>query len=288
MNPDEPQNLTSATDVFHPTLPAEESTVSVPPAQETAAPVEQPAEPLPMNMDFVAPPPETPAPVEQPIQMPPYAPAQPPMSERVMPTSQTEPTVPASHHKTDVLGILSIVSILFGVLPVGLILGLVGVSHAKKSHSSPVLSRVGWIINLVAMLVAVPIIFLWLSNNLQKTQAIERDTERAHDMAAIETKLESFFETNFGYPNNLDDIKVADKQNLKGPNGTSIKINDIVADEASAKTTSNPTTTQEYTYTPYGKPTCLTTCDGYVLKGYLEKPKAGATNPLVKLGIENL
>ncbi len=288
MNPDEPQNLTSVPDVFHPTQPVEQNTVAAPSVQETPAPVEQPTEPLSMNMDFVAPPPETPTSVEQPIQMPPFAPTQPPSSEPAMPAQQTDQPTQTAHHKTDILGILSIVSILFGVLPVGLILGLVGASHAKKSHSSAVLSRVGWILNLILMVVLIPILAIWFTNNFQKAQTTARDTERIHDTGIIEAKLESFFETNFGYPNNLNDIGLTDKQVLKGPSGTTIKINDVVADEAAAKATSKPTLSQEYTYTPYGKPACLATCDGYVLKSVIESPAKGVTNPLVKTGLENL
>jgi len=272
MNPDEPQNP-----------------VIVPDSN-------QPVQPPVQSMDFVQPPPETSVPVEQPIQMPPYAPTQPPVTpEAIAPTPNfVAPVMPTpvitaqESHKKDVLGILSIVSVLFGVLPIGLILGLVGASHAKKSHTSPVVSRVGWILNLVLMLVLIPIFVILVLSNFQGAQAKARDIERAHDLSILEAKLEDYFSANFGYPSNLDDIGIKDMQNLKGPSGTTIKINDVVADEASAKTTSNPNVSQEYIYTPYGKPTCLTTCDGYVLKGYLEKPNAGATNPLVKLGIENL
>lgn len=277
MNPTDPQ--------FQPILP-------------DAPEPQQPMQPTPQSMDVVAPPPVAPIPAEQPIQMPPYAPAQPPIVAGspepidtiapVMPMPETAPVTHPEHHKTDVLGILSIVSILFGILPVGLILGLVGASHAKKSHTSPVVSRIGWILNLIIMLLAIPVFVFLVLGNFQGAQAKARDTERAHDLGVIETKLEDYFKENFGYPNNLDDIGITDKQSLVGPSGSTITVNDVADDEAAAKATSNPTGAKEYIYTPYGKPTCLETCDGYVLKGYVEKPNAGVTNPLVKLGLENL
>lgn len=250
------------------------------------------------NMDVVVPPPDTATPVDQPIQMPPYAPAQPPMaasspepiasSSPEMPVPNTEQATSNAHAKKDVLGILSIAFVFLGLLPVGFILGLVGASKAKKAQRSVILSRIGWILNLVVMLVAIPLLVIFIMNRMDVENAKTRDVERAQDLGAIESKLEDFFKENFGYPNSLDEIGVSDKQILIGPNGSTILVNDVAEDEAAAKATSNPTSVKEYIYTPYGKPTCIKTCDGYVLKGYVEKPELGVTNPLVKLGLENL
>lgn len=62
---------------------------------------------------------------------------------------------PVAQEKTDALGIVSIVLALAGITPIGLIVGLVGASHAKKEGRSPILSKVGWILNLVFTLLAV-------------------------------------------------------------------------------------------------------------------------------------
>lgn len=275
MNPTDPQ--------YQPILPD---------APEPQLPV-QPAQPTAQSMDVVPPPPETPVPAEQPIQMPPYAPTQPPINsegpvpEPVNPAQQNPIAQPAVHKK-DTLGIISIVFGLLGAFPVGLILGLVGTSRAKNSQRSPVLSRIGWILSLVVMLVAVPLAALQIMSNLDAAKVKERDSERAKDMGAIEAKLEEFFTDNFGYPNDLEDLDFTDDQVLIGPNGSTIKVNKVVADEDEAKATASPTTSVEYTYTPYGKPTCLTTCDGYVLKSFVEGPTKGVTNPLIKFGLENL
>ncbi|QQS21983.1 hypothetical protein IPM09_00280 [Candidatus Saccharibacteria bacterium] len=69
--------------------------------------------------------------------------------EQAAPTLQ--PTVlPPSY--TDGFGIASIVCVfLFFSLP-GFVLGLIGASKAKKAGVSPVLSRVGWILNLIGMI----------------------------------------------------------------------------------------------------------------------------------------
>lgn len=84
-------------------------------------------------------------------QTPPPAPAQP-----AAPVSNT----PKDH--TDVFGIISIVMIfLFLHLP-GFILGLIGVSKAKREGYSPILSRVGWIINLISMVLSLIVAALFV------------------------------------------------------------------------------------------------------------------------------
>ncbi len=267
MNPNDPQNQPILPDAPHPEQP-----------------VQQPAP----SLEFVPPPPETPAPAEQPIQMPPYAPTQPPMTDPVMPTPTTEPVAGQSEHKTDTLGIVSLVCVVIGMLPIGFILGLVGASHAKKEHRSAVLSRIGWVLNLILMLAAVPVVVLLVMNNIEGAKVTTRDTERTNDIGSVYASLEEYFNENFGYPNKLDLINVSDKQVLVAPNGSTIKVNDVVADETEAKATADPSGSVEYTYTPYGKPTCTNTCDGFVLKAYIEKPTDSVSNPLVKLGLNNL
>lgn len=276
MNPTDPQ--------YQPILP------DAPEPQQPNQPVQQPPA---QSMDVVAPPPATPAPAEQPIQMPPYAPAQPPVSSDspipvpVDPTQQNPIAQPAVHKK-DKLGIISIVFGLLGAFPVGLILGFVGASRAKKAHRSPVLSRIGWILSLAVMLVAVPLVVMQVMSNMEAAKVTVRDSERAKDLGVVEEKLEKYFSENFGYPNDLDDIDFTDEQVLIGPNGSTIKVNDVVTDEVEAKDSTNPTSSVEYTYTPYGKPACINTCDGYVLKAFIEDPIKGVENPLVKFGLENL
>ncbi|MEK7471634.1 MAG: hypothetical protein AAB624_00090, partial [Patescibacteria group bacterium] len=203
----------------------------------------QPAQPTGQNMDVVPPPPVTPAPVEQPIQMPPYAPAQPPVSVETPVASPVAPEPVATtptHHKTDMLGISSLIVGVIGLLPIGLVLGLVGASHAKKEHRSPVVSRIGWIINLVGMLVVIPVLTLLVLTNIDASQTKARDIQRVTDINNIEAKLEEYFADNFGYPNNLNDLEIDDKS-LVGPNGSTIKVNDVASDEDEAKDSTDPT-----------------------------------------------
>lgn len=255
---------------------------------------DQPIRPSGQSMDVV-PPPENPLPHEQPIQMPPYAPAQPLVTVESLTPDYVAPATPmvegATHPgklKKDRLGIISIICVFLGMGLVGFVLGLIGVSRAKKERRSATLSRVGWIVNLVLMLAVIPIAIILVLNNFEKTETKARDIERAEDLGSIEAKLEEYFANNFGYPSDLDELDISDRKVLIGPNGSTIKLNDVAADEEEAKDSTNPTSDIEYTYTPYGKPTCITTCDGYVLKAFIENPEKGVTNPLVKLGLENL
>lgn len=62
------------------------------------------------------------------------------------------PAAPASY--TDGYGIASIVLALFAFTIPGLIIGLIGASKAKRMRASPVVSRVGWILNLVFLVIS--------------------------------------------------------------------------------------------------------------------------------------
>jgi YD repeat-containing protein len=205
-----------------------------------------------------------------------------------MPTPSLQTPQSAVGNKKDVLGIISIICVFLGMGLVGFILGLVGVSRAKKEHRSAKLSRIGWIVNLVLMLIVIPIAVLLVVNNFKASEVKARDLERAEDLSAIEAGLEDYFNSNFGYPSNLDDVHVSKEQALVAPNGSTIKVNNVVADEEVAMATIDPSGKTQYTYTPYGKPTCTITCDGYVLKALTEKPSKAVPNPLSKLGLNNL
>lgn len=273
MNPNEPQNSPILPDTPEPPEPLQPSQ----PADIGQTP----------SMEFVHPP-EPPVVTAQPIQTPPYSPTPTVPAESVSPAIVDQIQPPETSKKKDVLGIVSIVCALVGLLPVGLVLGLVGASHAKKDHRSAGISRTGWVLNLILLLAVVPIIVLLVMNGVKTAEVIARDTERAEDLGSIEVGLEEYFNENFGYPSSLDDIHVSSEQVLIAPNGSTIKVNSVVADEDEAKASANPSGATEYTYTPYGKPTCQTTCDGYVLKALIEDPSDAVPNPLVKLGINNL
>ena len=57
--------------------------------------------------------------------------------------------------KLDILGLLSIIAVPLALAPLGIIFGLIGARIAKKEHRSPVLSRIGWILNLALTLISI-------------------------------------------------------------------------------------------------------------------------------------
>lgn len=275
MNPQEPQS---------PVVDPNANQVPVSP------PEPQPQAPLVQDFNVVQQPPsESPTPQIQPIQMPPNEVVQPPVDN--MPpvaTSTPSPVQPEKKSGADKLGIISVVLTFLGALPISLILGLVGASKAKKAGRSPVVSRIGWILSLVFMLAAIPIAAWLYMTSYNNEQAKLRDADRVKDINIISTRLEEYFEENFGYPSNLDSFVESDGHALVDPSGVTIKVNGVVEDEAMAKVATDPTSTAQYSYTPYGKPNCTVTCDGYVLKTYIETSGVGYSNPYVITGLENL
>ncbi len=90
------------------------------------------------------------------------------------PSPQGAPSQPTAEKTTDVLGIISIVFAFIGLQPFGFILGLVGASKAKKEGRSPSLSKIGWILNLVFMLLVIPLmVIVFISFNAAQNKAQE-------------------------------------------------------------------------------------------------------------------
>jgi hypothetical protein len=159
---------------------------------------------------------EAPAPA-QPVLQPQY----PPAAAEPIPQPQYAPPAqqpaPVQHH-TDVLGILSIIAPFIGFSLIGLILGLIGASQAKKHQRSPVLSRIGWIISLIITLLFVIAIFLpLLFASMPRTQKLARDIDRKSDISTNTAKLETYFNDYGSYPSSL---ALVDNAVLKDSQGT--------------------------------------------------------------------
>ena len=104
---------------------------------------------------------------------------------------------------TDVMGIISIVMAFIGFSLIGLIIGLVGASKAKKEGRSPTLSRIGWILNLVFTVVIGLILIFTIFLAAPRLQEASRDTARHSDLARISSALETYYDINGYYPPNL-------------------------------------------------------------------------------------
>ncbi len=107
--------------------------------------------------------------------------------------------------KTDVLGIISIVLAVVGFQLVGLIIGIVGEQQAKKEGRPVILSRIGWIINLViCILVLFIIIAVFIS--IPVLQRSTSDANTKSRMQNISADLEDYYNKRSYYPPNLDAI----------------------------------------------------------------------------------
>ncbi len=148
------------------------------------------------------------------------------------------------------------------------------------------------IIELLIVIAIIAILAGLVLNNFQGAQAKARDTQRVTDLNNIHTKLEEYYGDNNGYPNTFTAATFPgiDADSLKDPKGTSIDVNAVVADETAADAVAAPTgagVTPQYLYVPFGTAGCTTTCTGYVLKTYIEKPSATTPNPYRKEGLNN-
>lgn len=86
--------------------------------------------------------------------------------------SSEVPTAPVTQatEKTDVLGIVSIVMAFTGLQLIGIIVGLIGASQAKKEGRSPTLSTIGWAINLAIVLLLVVVFGLLIIAGVQQNR----------------------------------------------------------------------------------------------------------------------
>lgn len=148
------------------------------------------------------------------------------------------------------------------------------------------------IIELLIVIAIIAILAGLVLNNFQGAQAKARDTQRVSDIGNVHSKLEEYYNENSAYPSTFTAATFPgiDGDSLKDPTGgNSITINAAVADAAAANAvaapTSDTTTTSSYLYVPYG---CTgTSCTGYILKTFIEKPTGATPNPTIKLGLNN-
>jgi hypothetical protein len=128
-------------------------------------------------------------PVEPPVQPSPQPPI-PPAPQPGAPGIPPQPGTPgqAPQGQTDILGIIGIVLAIIGFAPIGLILGLIGASKAKREQRSPLLSRIAWILSLVitvlftlGFILLVTFGLLAASQNKNNTSTNTSDTSSSSD-----------------------------------------------------------------------------------------------------------
>ncbi|MDQ5972741.1 MAG: hypothetical protein QG553_900 [Patescibacteria group bacterium] len=155
----------------------------------------------------------------------------------------TAPVAPATKKEpVDVLGLVSIGLAMFGLSLPGFIVGLVGASQAKKAGNSAVISRIGWIMNLVICII-VTILFGLLIAFWPTIMREARNDERRRDLQVLQVRLENYHRQYGFYPNELSELRgIYPKTDPKGA-------------------------VYEYTVGPEG---CIE-CDEYTLQANLEE-----------------
>ena len=87
--------------------------------------------------------------------------SQSPLSDNQNQINQPVGTNENKSSQTDILGIISLVIIVVGFNIVGVIIGFIGMRKAKKEGYSPILSQIGFWVNL-AITILVTIIFVFI------------------------------------------------------------------------------------------------------------------------------
>jgi hypothetical protein len=155
-----------------------------------------------------------------------------------------------SSAKTDVIGIVSIIMAFVSLQIPGIILGLIGSSKAKKEGRSPLLSRIGWILNTVMLTLGVVIIAIFLLLIPSHHRQLD-DLGRKADIRYYSGQLEQFYDSHGYYPPDLEQFKASH-----------IEGDDLRAHPA--------------VYTP--SPENCTQCTSYVLKTTLNNRENGSTS----------
>ena len=139
------------------------------------------------------------------------------------------------------------------------------------------------VIAIIAILAGVVLV------NFQGAQAKARDSQRLSDVRGLQAKLEEYYQANNGYPNTFTAATYPgiDPTTISDPKGRNIVINTVVADKTAADGVAAPTaaSSSDYLYVPYGTTGCTTTCTGYEIKAYIEKPTTQTPNPYIKYSL---
>lgn len=246
-------------------------------SQSAQQPDQQPAtNPVPPEpvQQFAAEQPVTPAPTD------PYQQPQPTYQQPV----QQLPLKDPGHG----IGLASLITSLLGLAPIGIILGIIGISKSKKAgYKTNVMALIGLIWGIILLVIAVPFIALTVMG-FKGAQAVAQDTASIADQKEIHSKLEVYYNDNGSYPTTIS------TKNLVGLNplslidydGTPIEIGDGHAKTLSeAEAHKAPSESIRYQYIPYD---CIADeCGGYILRVYIEKPSSTSPNPLTEYGLNN-
>jgi hypothetical protein len=109
-------------------------------------------------------------------------------------------------HKTDVMGIISIIMAFINMQLIGIIFGLIGMSQAKKEGRSNTLSKIGLILNIVFGLLSAILIGILIAISFSTANLVANDTKGKTDVNTIYQYLEVYHNDNDSYPSEISTV----------------------------------------------------------------------------------
>lgn len=146
------------------------------------------------------------------------------------------------------------------------------------------------LVELLLVMAIISILIVLSSIGIGDSQAKSRDTERTSDINILHSRLEEYYTDKGAYPPTLSDALLPglDPEALIDPNGNSIDQRTPVTSQVTARNSADPDGSgADYAYIPYPTGCGPTTCRGYFLKSYIEKPSDPITNPYLRSGLHN-
>ena len=130
------------------------------------------------------------------------------------------PNNPSNAHKTDVLGIVSVILAFFGITFIGAIVGIAGIFKAKKEGYSKTLSVIGLIINIVFAVISILIFIVAFFLVMPNISKVSRDKYRAEQADLVIASANTIKSETGQYPTSCEQILqyLSGRSNLDMPN----------------------------------------------------------------------
>ena len=175
--------------------------------------------------------------------------------------SQTQiPTAsPVKEHKTDILGIVSIVLAVLQMTLPGLIVGIVGLVKAKKAGYSKVLSIVGIILNIFIAIIGIAVILFLVLVIFPASAKVANDLLRSTQANYIVSTSEAIKSETGVYPTDCSQIEQYVKERSNFSVSSDQKSSSVSLDDSSINQGANNSNTPTLS-TPgsNGKSACVT------------------------------
>ncbi len=216
-------------------------------------------------------------------------------NEQVPPDSAVPPLqqqAQPQNNPTDILGIISLVCIPTGFQLIGVILGFIGMRKAKKEGHNPILSKIGFWVNLaitilvtILMIGWILLVFVFATTTGVNQKAM--DNERETDIRALHGQLEAYY-VNYGNYPLLSEINSSSWRttNLKGLDPTALQDPNGTSQQLASSPSAGAYSYQVYDINGITVCTVATKCQKYTLTATIDGQMNG-TNVYTKTSLAN-